>query len=56
MIMNDFDKQRVENAIWVLLHYKDELIYLVEDMEDCSSDEVKATLCLLEDIQTELNK
>lgn len=52
--MNDFDKLRIENAIWTLLQYKYELIGMVEDMEDEEnwfSGDMKSALNLLEDIE-----
>ena len=30
--MNKFDKQRIENAIWTLLQYNDELRDVLEDV------------------------
>lgn len=52
--MNDFDKLRIENAIWTLLQYKYERIGMVEDMEDEEnwfSGDMKTALSLLEDIE-----
>lgn len=54
--MNKFDKQRIENAIWVLLQYEYELVDLVGFLEDRLSYEMKDAISLLKDVQEELNR
>lgn len=54
--MNNFDKQRIENAIWTLLNYEYELIDLTETIEDRLPYEMKDAMSLLKDVQKELNK
>lgn len=54
--MNEYDKQRVENAIWVLLQYEYELVDLVCSLEDRLSYEMKEAMSLLKEVQEELCK
>ena len=49
--MTDFDKQRVENAIWVLEQYKEELIGMTEFISNKSPSDVTDALELLKEIK-----
>ena len=52
--MNEFGRQRVENAIWVLLQYEKDLIGIAEDSEFISSEYMKTCLKMLKTIKEEL--
>lgn len=52
--MDNFDKQRLENALWTLLQYKDDLIDIAEDSEFISSMCMKDCLKMLKAIKEEL--
>lgn len=54
--MDNFDKQRVENAIWVLLRYEYELVDLVGCLEDRLSYEMKDAISLLKEVQEALKQ
>ena len=52
--MNEFDKQRVENALWTLFQYEDELIDIAEDSAFISSQYLKNCIKVLKSLKEEL--
>ena len=52
--MNEFDKQRVENALWVLSKYEMDLIDIAESSENIFSMDFRDALCKVLAIKEEL--
>lgn len=52
--MNEFDKQRVENALWTIFQYEADLIDIAERSEFISSMYMKDCLKMLKVIKEEL--
>ena len=54
-MLNEFDKQRIENAIWTLLQYQDDIINMASEIK-LDDHEIRAMFRTLSHVEGNVSK